>query len=110
MKGNKILIRVGGGFIGIEEFIQKFTPQEYENIRKRDPLARFQQKKTVQNIAIKNSIASRESSPIRQPQGPGFRDQNKSMSPVRTGPFQSPEDFNSSKQDKISRAMDDVWN
>jgi hypothetical protein len=41
MKGNKILIRVGGGFIGIEEFIQKFTPQEYENIRKRDPLARF---------------------------------------------------------------------
>ena len=41
VKGGKILIRVGGGFMGIEEFIKKFSQSEHENIRRRDPLSRF---------------------------------------------------------------------
>lgn len=46
-KGDKILIRVGGGFMGIEEFIKTYTPNEVENLKRRDPLARFQRKTMV---------------------------------------------------------------
>ena len=40
-KGNKILVRVGGGFMGIEEFIQQYTHEESEKIVRRDVLNRF---------------------------------------------------------------------
>ena len=31
-RGEKILVRVGGGYISIEEFIKKYTPEEVEKI------------------------------------------------------------------------------
>lgn len=31
-KGERILVRVGGGFMGIEEFIRQYTPEETEKI------------------------------------------------------------------------------
>jgi hypothetical protein len=40
-KGNRILIRVGGGFMNIEDFIQKYSQQELEKIERRDALSRF---------------------------------------------------------------------
>ena len=46
-KGDNILIRVGGGFMGIEQFIKTYTNGEVDSIRKRDPLQRFSQKMTV---------------------------------------------------------------
>lgn len=44
-KGNKIFVRVGGGFMGIEEFIQSYTPEETEKIiRRSDVLTKFTNK------------------------------------------------------------------
>jgi len=31
-KGERILVRVGGGYMGIEEFIRQYTPEETEKI------------------------------------------------------------------------------
>lgn len=53
---NKILIRVGGGFISIDEFLQQYTPLELEKLERRDPLKRFAEKvalaKTIQGKDI----------------------------------------------------------
>lgn len=39
--GNKILVRVGGGYMGIEEFIHSYTNEEVNKIERRDVLSRF---------------------------------------------------------------------
>ena len=40
-KGNQIMVRVGGGFINIDKFIQQYTEPELERIERRDNLRRF---------------------------------------------------------------------
>lgn len=49
----KLLIRVGGGYMGIDEFLQNYTPLELEKLERRDPLKRFAEKvaiaKTIEN-------------------------------------------------------------
>ena len=40
-KGERILVRVGGGFMGIEEFIRQYTPEETEKIQRRDVFSNF---------------------------------------------------------------------
>lgn len=68
-QGNKILVRVGGGFMGIEEFIHQYTPEEVERVARRtDVLTRFTNKLTAQSIAVNQSNDMRETSPIRSPQ------------------------------------------
>ena len=52
----KILIRIGGGYMPIDEFLEQYTPQELEKIERRDPQKRFAEKvalaKTVEGKAI----------------------------------------------------------
>lgn len=68
-QGHKILVRVGGGFMGIEEFIHQYTPEETEKIQRRpDVLTKFCNKLSAQSIALYQSNEMRESSPIRSPQ------------------------------------------
>jgi hypothetical protein len=43
-KGDKILVRVGGGYMGIEQFISQYTPEEVEKICRNDVVARFYNK------------------------------------------------------------------
>ena len=40
----KIIIRVGGGFLSIDEFLDQFTAVELEKIERRDPLKKFSEK------------------------------------------------------------------
>lgn len=42
-----IKIRVGGGYLSIDEFIDQFTPNELEKLERRDPLRRFSEKVAV---------------------------------------------------------------
>lgn len=44
----KILIRVGGGYLSIDEFIDQFQPIELEKIERKDPLKRYSEKLVVQ--------------------------------------------------------------
>ena len=43
----RINIKVGGGFLSIDEFLDQYTPQELEKIERRDPLRRFNEKLAV---------------------------------------------------------------
>jgi hypothetical protein len=40
-KGDKILVRVGGGYMGIEEFIQQYTPEEVDKVTRKDVFSKF---------------------------------------------------------------------
>ena len=44
-KGDNILVRVGGGFMHIMEFINQYTPQEIEKVERRDVSSKFSTKK-----------------------------------------------------------------
>ena len=52
----KILVRVGGGYMNIDEFLEQYTPLELEKIERRDPNKRFAEKvalaKTVEGKHI----------------------------------------------------------
>lgn len=43
----KILIKVGGGFLSIDEFLDQYTPTELEKLDRSDPLKRFSEKVAV---------------------------------------------------------------
>ena len=41
------LVRVGGGFLSIDEFLDQFTPEELAKVERRDPLKRFSEKVSI---------------------------------------------------------------
>ena len=43
----KIKVRVGGGYLAIDEFIDQYTPAELEKLERKDPLKRFSEKVAV---------------------------------------------------------------
>ena len=51
-KGGQIFVRVGGGFMGIDQFITQYTNGEVDKIDRRNVLERFQKKIAVQNISV----------------------------------------------------------
>lgn len=44
---DKINIRVGGGFLSIDEFLDQYTPAELEKLDRKDPVKRFSEKVAV---------------------------------------------------------------
>jgi hypothetical protein len=44
---DKINIRVGGGFLSIDEFLDQYTPQELEKLERKDPLKKFSEKVAI---------------------------------------------------------------
>ena len=66
---DKIQIKVGGGYLSIDEFIDQYTPAELERLERRDPLKRF-----TERVAVQKTLAStvgRETSPVRKSASPG---------------------------------------
>ena len=61
----KINVRVGGGFLSIDEFLDQYTPVELEKLERKDPLKRFNEK-----VAIQKTLQGRESSPVRNGSSP----------------------------------------
>lgn len=43
-KGGEVLVRVGGGFVTVKEFVENFTTVEYDKIKRKDPCDRIQDK------------------------------------------------------------------
>ena len=39
-----VLVRVGGGFLSVDEFLDQYTPEELAKLERRDPLKRFSEK------------------------------------------------------------------
>ena len=51
----KIIIRVGGGYLGIDEFLDIYTPQELDKLERNDPLKKFSEKIAIQKTIQFNS-------------------------------------------------------
>ncbi len=47
VENNKIIIRVGGGYLTIDEFLDIYTPVELERLERKDPLKKFSEKVAV---------------------------------------------------------------
>ncbi len=62
---DKINIRVGGGYLSIDEFIDQYTPAELEKLERKDPIRKFSEKVAVQKTIVGKEL--RESSPLRSP-------------------------------------------
>mmetsp|Transcript_394 Transcript_394/g.416 ORF Transcript_394/g.416 Transcript_394/m.416 type:complete len:402 (-) Transcript_394:48-1253(-) len=62
---DKIIIRVGGGFLTIDEFLDIYTPLEIEKLERKSPLKKLSEKVAVQKTCVGREI--NESSPIRSP-------------------------------------------
>lgn len=62
---DNIKIRVGGGYLSIDEFLDQYTPVELEKLERKDPLKRFSEKVAIQKTIVNNGV--RENSPIRSP-------------------------------------------
>ena len=65
---DKIQIKVGGGFLSIDEFLDQYTPAELEKLERRDPLKRFTERVAVQKVIASHD--GRESSPVRPQTSP----------------------------------------
>ena len=59
---DNIKIRVGGGFLSIDEFLDQYTPQELEKLERKDPLKRFSEKVAIQKTIV--NAGARETSPV----------------------------------------------
>jgi hypothetical protein len=44
---DKINIRVGGGYLSIDEFLDQFTPTELGKLERKDPMRRFTERVAV---------------------------------------------------------------
>ena len=64
---DKINIRVGGGFLSIDEFLDQYTPAELDKLERKDPMKRFSEKVAVQKTIVGKEV--RESSPVGQRSG-----------------------------------------
>ena len=51
---DNIKIRVGGGFLSLDEFLDQYTPAELEKLERKDPLRRM-----TDRIAIQKTIQGR---------------------------------------------------
>lgn len=60
---DKINIRVGGGYLSIDEFLDQYTPAELEKLERKDPLKKFSEKIAIQKTIIGKEV--RETSPLR---------------------------------------------
>ena len=61
----KIQIKVGGGYLSIDEFLEQYTPEELAKLKRRDPFKRL-----TDQIAVQKTISNRlgiESSPLKIP-------------------------------------------
>ena len=63
VEGNKIQVRVGGGYLSIDEFIDQYTPVELEKLERNNPLKRFSEKVAVQKLLVGRE--RNEASPVR---------------------------------------------
>ena len=66
-----IKIRVGGGYLSIDEFLDQYTPVELEKLQRNDPLKRFSEKVAIQKTIV--SHGARELSPVGRMGSPNGR-------------------------------------
>jgi hypothetical protein len=73
---DRISVRVGGGYLSIDEFLDIYTPMELERVDRNDPIKKFSEKVAVQKTLSLNS-------PVRSPTRvvSKFEDSSTNLSP-----------------------------
>ena len=66
---DKINIRVGGGFLSIDEFLDQYTPGELDKMERNDPMKRFSDKLAVSKH-LSNANLVRDNSPPQAMRSP----------------------------------------
>lgn len=64
----RIMIKVGGGYLSIDEFLDQYTPTELATFERADPMLRFSSK-----VAIQKTLTDKmayETSPVRRSPSP----------------------------------------
>jgi hypothetical protein len=61
----KIAVRVGGGYLSIDEFLDQYTPTEVEKLERTNPVKRFNER-----VAVQKTLAGKEVNETR-PVSPG---------------------------------------
>ena len=64
---DKINIRVGGGYLSIDEFLDQYTPAELEKLERKDPIKKYSERVAVGKII---SGKGRSNSPGSQMKSP----------------------------------------
>ena len=77
----KFIVRVGGGYLSIDEFLDQYTPAELEKMERKDPLKKFSEKVAVQKTIVGKE--ARESSPVRQRTNVSSPGQKRPVSPKK---------------------------
>lgn len=67
-EGGGIKIRVGGGFLSIDEFLDQYTPTELQKLERKDPIRKFNEKVAVQKTIVDRGV--RENSPVASSYSP----------------------------------------
>ena len=85
---DRINIRVGGGYLSIDEFLDQYTPVELQKLERKDPIRRFNEKVAVQKTLVNRAV--RETSPIdHSPPRGGSPMMNSTMNKSVNGPMNS---------------------
>ena len=63
---DKIEIKVGGGFLSLDEFLDQYTPTELEKLERKDPLRRKTDRIALQKT-LSQATRSPSGSPTRSP-------------------------------------------
>lgn len=64
MEGGKIFIRVGGGFLHLDEFLRINVPIELEKMAKRDPVSVLTRSLAVNKVVAGRGVGTTETSKI----------------------------------------------
>ena len=75
---DKIEIKVGGGYLSLDEFLDQYTPVELEKLERKDPMRRMTDRialqKTIQGRETESpNAASASHSPTRSPTRSGIK-------------------------------------
>lgn len=112
-KGNQIRVKVGGGFMGVQQFLDGYQKSELVKNTKNEVLARFQNKIRLQQIAALKSDVSNETLAITSKR----RQRNRSEVPREfTGRFTSQfeasgqkNSFNNVRENDQSKQSSGQW-
>ena len=63
---DKIEIRVGGGFLSLDEFLDQYTPTELEKLERKDPMRRMTDRIALQKT-LQRADSPQHASPQRSP-------------------------------------------
>lgn len=79
--GNEVQVRVGGGYMRINDFIDRYTDGEVEKTHRVAPALRMAKKLSIQNVANEQSDYRTERSPVRASQNVSSRASSRNDSP-----------------------------